>query len=182
MTQSQIWIDPGTVQYFGNSSMTTPGTETVLFTPSAVASGSARISAQLDLGSGARPSRYRWRASCAWASNPTVGDYTLVGLVLADSASEIDGYDLGTSDATISTAGLLLELTSNVTLLGQITCNTAGTQAEVTSGMIEIVSRYVQVWFYNKAASKAFATDGSSASPSNWFTLQPVPDSIQAAA
>lgn len=141
----------------------------VTFTPTSVASGSARVSAQYDRGSGSKPSRYVWRGTTKLAS---VGAGAVVGVYLATSDGSILDGNVGTSDATISNG----DKYRNLRYIGSLVCDKASDATEPIqgSGEVEIFSRYVSVVWFNQSGVAFSSTAGD-----HIFTLEPVPDEIQ---
>lgn len=141
----------------------------VVFTPTSLANGAGRISAQLDRGSGAHATRYIWRARYRAAVAPTVGAVVRVYLVTSDG-TYADG-DLGTGDAAVSAE---IDL-GNARLIGAVAADAASTTKDfVASGIVEAAARYLQVAWWNAIGQALSSTAGDQA-----MTLTPIPDEIQ---
>lgn len=141
------------------------------FTPTSVANGAGRISAQCDLGAAPKSRLYRWRVKTACAATPTVGNLIRLYLVCADDATDLDG-NAGTSDAAYNTENLL----KNLQHIGNVVIDVAGTGAQKASslGAFEIASRYISVVWWNASGAALSATAGD-----HQLVLVPVPDEIQ---
>lgn len=142
---------------------------TVTFTPTSLASGSLRVSAQYDRGSGSKPGRYVWRLTTKLAS-VAAGAFVSVYLSTSDGTTQ-DG-NLGTSDATSSSADKI----RNLQWIGNVVCDKGSDSAEPWngSGVVEIFDRYVSVVVYNISGVALSSTAGD-----HILTLTPMPDEIQ---
>ena len=158
-----VYAAPGSVVSFKASG------GTVAFTPTSLASGSLRVSAQYDRGSGSKPGRYVWRLTTKLAS---VAAGAVVSVYLSTSDGTTQDGNLGASDATNSNA----EKIRNLQWLGNVTCDKASDAAEPWngSGVCEIFDRYVSVVLYNISTVALSSTAGD-----HIITLTPVPDEIQ---
>jgi hypothetical protein len=163
---NKILVNPETAITFGSNS------DTVTFTPKAVATGAGRISAQHDRGSGAKAMRYRWEARSKVGSNATLGLTIQLFLVTAHSAAANVDDGLGQSDAALSVSTQL----SNARYIGDLKVN--GTAANVgpwyASGNITIFTRYVSVAWWNASGQTLTNVDAD-----HQFVLIPMPDEIQ---
>ena len=135
----------------------------VTFTPTSLASGAGRQSAQNDFGTAARAFLFEWRAFVKFATTPVVGESIRVYLKTSDG-NHIDNDD-GTGDAAVSAEDKLL----NLKHIGNINVDEASTSPEfVGSGVVAIYARYVQVVFWNGTADALSATAAD-----NGFVLTP---------
>lgn len=142
---------------------------TVAFTPTSLASGSLRVSAQYDRGSGSKPGRYIWRATTKLAS---VAAGAAVGVYLSTSDGTTQDGNLGASDATVASADKI----RNLQWLGNVVCDKGSDASEPwsTSGVVEIYDRYVSVAILNASGVSLSSTAGD-----HVFSLTPVADEIQ---
>jgi len=126
---------------------------TVAFTPTSLAAGAGRQSAQHDFGASARAFMFDARAYCKFATTPVVGEIIDVYLKTSDG-THIDNDD-GTTDAGVSAEDKL----KNLTYIGSIIVDEASTTPEfVMSAPVSIRARYVQVVFWNRTADAFSAT------------------------
>lgn len=140
-----------------------------VFTPTSLANGAGRISAQLDLGAPPKAGEYRWLARARCAVAPTIGTTLRVYLVTSDGAYA-DGAFAAT-DAAIASEDAL----RNATLLGVVVCDAASTTKDfVRSGLLYLRARYVQVAWWNATGQALSATAADMA-----FSLTPVPSEVQ---
>lgn len=170
MAANLIYIAEGTAKVFKASG------GDVVWTPQNVASGSGRISAVLDLGASPRPRFYKWEACTKWAATATAGDQARFYIVRASASATAANTDGGQTfgDATITSETVNA---NNSLYLGAVISNGVS-QAESSHGVVEIVERYLAVFEFNAAASKALTNTAGD----HVFTLTPIPDQIQAAA
>lgn len=146
------------------------GTSAAL-TCTSLASGSGRVGAQLDRGSGSRAMRYRWEFRCKVGSNPTVGNMVELYLATAHtSSSNIDG-DVGTADAALSAADKRRNLLTVGTCVMDVADSTKTFRA---SGFIWVPTQYVSPVVYNNTGQTFSATASD-----HVFILIPMPDEIQ---
>lgn len=163
---SEVLYNPGTSVVFKASG------GDVTFTPTSVANGNARVSAQWDRGSGAKPGLYRWFAKTRVNSSVSVGKSANVYLAQAKDATDIPGR-LGTSDASITSSAS--DRMRNLTAVGSINADTTSTSDDIlASGTVEIYARYVTVVWLNLFGVTLSATDGH-----HYFELQPIPPQSQ---
>jgi hypothetical protein len=142
---------------------------TVVFTPTSLANGAGRISAQWDRGSGSRPAAFLARARFKAATTPTVGNLVQVHLALGDG-TYVDG-DLGTVDAAVSS----IDKVRNLRWVMNVQSDEASTAKVFTAErQLWLPNRYVSVVWWNAlgVALSGTATDME-------FTLTPVPDEAQ---
>ena len=144
---SKAYILPETKHTFLSS------TGTVVHTLTSLASLGGRQSARLDLGSGAQPFLFRWRAWCKFATTPVVGEVVDIYLITSDGTHPDN--DDGTGDIALSSADKL----KNLQFLGSIKVDEPSTTAEmVASGVVAIYERYVHVVWYNRTSDAFSAT------------------------
>lgn len=159
----------GTPKKFGPS-----GTgQDVLFTPTNVANGAGRVSAQLDLGAAPRPQWYRWTAKTRPTSAPSVGTVVRMYLFVGDNASTArQAGTVGTADAGVAAETLFYNASHILEqLVVDASSNTKDFQA---SGLVRIVARYVSVGWFNAMGVAFSATDAD-----HEFVLTPVYEEIQ---
>jgi hypothetical protein len=162
---NNIYANPGTPITFQSS-----GGSAVL-TPTSVAAGAGRISAQFDRGAGAQPALYRWRAFTKWLASPAVGDQLRLYLVTSDGTNQ-DGNGLGTADAAVASEA---ELSANCQQFGSVIAGAAASQTEAQSGFVEIRERYISVAIWDGSATKALTATATDTA----ISLTPWPDQIQ---
>ena len=105
--------------------------------------GEGRISARFDRGAGSKPLLYKWKASVAWETAPSVGEYA--EFVLAESDGTIVDGTVGTADAAM-TAGQM----SNLPSIGLVKAQTTDTHTLfVKSGYCLISEQYFSVGVWN---------------------------------
>jgi hypothetical protein len=181
MATNKIYVNPGAIFAFLASAATNApsGATTIVWTPQNVAASNGRISADLDRGASAKPMRYAWRMRTKWASAPTSGDSARIYLIHADAigdATQCDGgwaSGLGSDSATATEVPLLYQ----ATYLGSVVSGGA-LQAESTSGICGIHSRYVSVAIWNASVA---GVSLSNVANDHIFTLTELPDEIEAA-
>ncbi len=131
------------------------------------ANGKGRVSAVIDLGAAPRTCTYRWRCNVAFQATPTAGND------LRLRKAESDGTDVdagtGTADAEIAA-----EPTYNCKQFGAVKVQAAGTQDNISGGIVEIYERYVVLVAWNASGATANATDTEF-----HFTLTPIYDQQQ---
>lgn len=146
---------------------------TVSFTPRNISSGTARMSAQYDRGTGSKPGLYRWYALTKAANVLTVG--TQLSIYLAQSygsgAGEITG-NIGTSDAALATTDKLRNLGNPIGILNAD--STTNGEVQVATGFCFIYSRYISVVWYNLLGQALTNT-----ADDHTFILEPMPPEIQ---
>ncbi len=164
MAVSKLYYNPETSVIFA------PSGGTVTFTPTSVADANARVSAQHDRGTGAKPGLYRWFAKTKTSGAVTVGKQVIIYLAQAQDATDIPGR-VGTTDATITTAADRLR---NLTPIGVLNADTTTTDAIIASGVCFIHSRYISVVWLNQLGVGFSATDAD-----HEFELQAIPPETQ---
>lgn len=136
------------------------------FSVEGLANGAGRVSAQVDLGAAPRPLIYQWSCEAQFQATPT--QYKGLELYIAKApdgdSTQIDG-DVGASDAALGD----VDMRTNLQFIGYVTSeNAAASEKCVTSGEVEILTRYVTIVAYNDSGASVNATD------SNFrFDLQP---------
>jgi hypothetical protein len=142
---------------------------TVTFTPTSLANNAGRVSAQWDRGTGSSADRYIFRAKTKLAVAPAVGAILTIYLATSDGTDN-DG-ELGTTDAALPAA----DRRRNLTPIGVIVADEASnTRFFITSGIIEILERFVQVVWYNEMGQALSATAAD-----HLFELTPCPPEMQ---
>lgn len=142
---------------------------TVLFTPTSLATAAGRYSTQWDRGAGSVPDRYVFHARTKIAVAPVVGTILTVYLGFSDGTDN-DG-ELGTTDAALPAA----DRRRNLTPIGCIVADEASTTRVMkTSGIIEILARFVTLTWYNEFGQALSATAGDHVT-----TFEPVPPELQ---
>lgn len=160
---NKIYANPETAIAFASSG------GDVVFTPTSVANGAGRISAQWDRGAGSKPVRYKWRAKTKAAAALTAG--AILGIYLSTSNGTVQDGNLGTVDAALSDINKLNNLQS---VGGIVADSTVNGELQYASGIIEIYDRYVSVVWWNALGQALSGTAGD-----HTFTLTPIPDEIQ---
>ena len=137
----------------------------VVFTQTSLASGAGRQSAQLDLGAGAQPPLFRWRAWVQFATAPVVGETVDFYLKTSDG-THLDNDD-GVGDIAVSAEDKLL----NLRYIGSITVDEASATPEFSSsGVISVYDRYAHIVCWNSTADALSAT-----ATEHGFSLEEIP-------
>lgn len=135
----------------------------VTFTPTSLAAGAGRQSAQKDFGTSARSYMYNWRAYVKFATTPVVGE--TIDIYIKTSDGTYPDNDDGTTDAAVSAKDKL----KNLTFIGSIVVDEASTTPQfVASGRVQLSHRYMQVVFWNATVDAL-----SSTAADNGFILEP---------
>ena len=123
-----------------------------------VTNGAGRVSAQIDLGAGARAYRYRLDLEALWQATP--GQYETLSIYLAEApdsdATAIDG-DVGNSDAALGD----LDQVHNCRYIGKITVEDAATTKMAASIKFETDARYITLIGINNGGATLNATDSN---------------------
>jgi hypothetical protein len=159
---NQVYYAPGTPVTFKASG------GTVTFTPQNMSHTAGRISAQWDRGAGSLPALFEWRAKTKVSSAAAIGTRLEIYLVTSDGTI-IDG-NLGTSDAAFADGNKR----ANLRTLGSIPCDSTTDTVQMSSGIVEIRSRYISVVWWNQFGQVLTNVAGD-----HEFILTPVPDEIQ---
>lgn len=135
-----------------------------------LAADGVRVGAQGDLGTGSNPQQFFWQLVIdGFDTAPVVGEQVHVFLAFGNDATDIDG-DVGSSDA----AGATVDL-PNLLHIGTVVVQTTTAADElITSGIVEIGSRYVSPVVHNDTADALLST-----SDAHTFKLTPIPPEIQ---
>jgi hypothetical protein len=169
MTTQLLLASPGTPVVFAAA-----GLGDVLWTPASTALAHGRLSAVWDRGVGHLPVRYRWLASVRWVATPAANDRWSLWFVTADAAADPAQTDgaLTLGDADLSTEN---ELLANASPFGTILA-TANDKLFLSSGVIDLFSRYLAIAGWNGSSTKALT-----ATPGDFFLrLEPIPPVIEA--
>ena len=159
---NEVYIAPGSTTKFASAG-------DVVFTPTSIASGAMRISAEATLGTTfttARADEYHWSAQTKWLDTLEVGETLDIYIAEADSDGDYDGT-LTAGDATLSESTDVLK---NLNYVGSIIATTATEQIERTSGVVRIKSNKCVVVFHNNATPALSASAGD-----HEFALTPIP-------
>jgi hypothetical protein len=118
-----------------------------------------RVSAQIDLGSGARPGLYQWSCEAQLQATPT--QYKTLDLYIASApdndSTQISG-DVGATDAALGDVDML----KNLRFIGAVVSeNAAASEACVNSGDVYISTRYISMVIYNDTGATVNATDSN---------------------
>lgn len=126
---------------------------------SALASGTARVGEQVDLGAGARPATWLWQGEAQWASAPTVDQVIEIYLALwADDANALlPAGQVPASDTGYASGAAGVSKFKNLLFLGVITAETAAVGPFSAIGEVRIPTRYVSPFWINRA-TPALAT------------------------
>jgi hypothetical protein len=130
-----------------------------------VTDGAGRVSAQYDLGAGARAFEFDWSCELLWQATPV--QYQALELYIAGApdgdSTQISG-DIGATDAALGD----IDQVSNLQLIGTVVVEDAGVTKMVASGSFEFSNRYITIAGLNNGGATINATD------SNFiFTLTP---------
>jgi hypothetical protein len=143
---SQAWATslqytlPGTPVVFGDSFQTPNATWTL----SALASGTGRLSARFDKGTGAQPSLYEMRCRASLTGTLTIGQWLSFYVVTSDGTDQ-DGA-LGTGDALVT-----VERFRNLTLVGVLVVDQTTQNLTMTASFrnVYLPNRYVSLAIWN---------------------------------
>lgn len=162
-----IYMREGTTKVFASSG----GDAT--FTPTSLANGAGRVSAQVDLGAAPRAQWYRYTMKAKCATTPVVGNSIRAYLFDGDNASTTrQAGTVGTADAAVAAEALFLNASQQVTPLMVDAASTA--KSFQAAGLVRITGRYVSVGWWNATGQALSATAGDME-----FTLTPVYDEVQ---
>jgi hypothetical protein len=169
MSSNKVYYTPGTPVTFGSNS------DTILWTPKALASGNARISNVWDRGAGSLPGRYLWRFKTKWVATPTGLDYVFLFAVSSSASATPALTDGGITfgDGAVTSTALLY----NTSQFGGVYAE-AVDKAYGASGTLYLYERYVAIAAYMYAAAKALTNTDAD----HQLILTPIPDDVQAAA
>ncbi len=123
-----------------------------------LATNAGRVSAQIDLGSGARAGMYQWNAYCFWQASPT--QYKTLDFYHASAPTILSSLipgDIGASDAALGDVDQL----KNLSRFGMIVAEEADTTKMSGSGVIWLPHRYVSLVTYNQGGASINATDSN---------------------
>jgi len=139
-----------------------------------LAAGAGRQSAQCDLGEGAVPALYEWRAFVQFATAPVLNEVVNIYLKTAGHSASATAHpdnDDGTGEGAVSAVAKL----ANLQWIGCIVVDEAVQDIEmVASGQVFIAARAFQVVFWNATA------DGlSNDVDENGFMISAVPMEVQ---
>lgn len=165
MAESKIYVHQETTITWKS----TGGTN--LFTPTSLAASAGRQGAYHDLGTAARPRRFRWRAYLKPGATRVVGEFVRVYL-LTGNGTVYDNDD-GTGDIAVSAFDKL----RNVAQIGQLVIDENAAVIMSVAGDVEIGAQYCAPAFWNSSANSLSATAADFG-----FELIPVPDAVQASA
>jgi len=146
----------------------------VLWTPQNEAVARGRISNVWDRGAGHLPVRHRWLASCRWVATPAANDRFSLWLITADALATpaLTDAALTFGDAELTTES---ELIANCQEFGTVLA-TAVDKLFLTSGIIDLYSRYVAIAAWNGSATKALTNTAG-----DFFCrMEPMPPALQA--
>ena len=147
MATSKAYILPETKYNFLDSG------GDVVITLASLGADSGRQSAQLDLGAGAQPFMFRWRAWVKFATIPVVDESIEIYIKTSDN-THFDNDD-GSGDAAVSAENKL----KNLRWIGSIVVDEASATPEFSaSGKVAIYERYVQLVIWNGTADALSAT------------------------
>ena len=126
---------------------------TVLWTPTSVAFQAGRKSDQWDLGAGATPDEFEWRAKIALQATPVLSES--IDFYLATSDGTIIDGNVTAGDAAFTDVDAL----PNLHYVGSLVVDTTGTDSIRGSGTFRMTSRYgILVMWNNTAAETLSAT------------------------
>lgn len=171
MTQQLLLAAPQTPVVFAAA-----GLGDVLWTPQNTALAHGRLSNVWDRGAGSLPVRYRWMGSTRWVATPAANDRWSLWLVTADATADPANTDCGLTlgDADLSSEADLL---ANSVEFGTILA-TAADKIFVSSGVVELFSRYVAVAGWNGSATKSLTNTASDF----YLRLEALPPALQPSA
>lgn len=144
-------------------------TGSVTFTPTSLANGAGRISAQWDRGASARPAMFTARMRCKFATAPTAGN-VVEAYLAAGNGVFVDG-NLGVSDAAVSSSDKRRNLRWLMNLAAD---STSSSEIFVATRRVWIPDRYVSILWWN-----AVGVALSSTATDHEFVLTPISDEIQ---
>lgn len=159
---SKQYTTPETPIKFADSAQTPQA----VFTLSALASGTGRVSDRYDRGAGAHAALYEWRCTISLTGTNAV-DATIEWYLATSDGTNADGQ-LGTTDATIATGS---SKRNNLKVLGLTVVDQTTTNTSMTaSGWTYIPSRYIAFVVWN-GTTLPFQTSTTA----HTCTLTPVP-------
>lgn len=126
------------------------------WTVEGLANAAGRVSAQLDLGSGARPAMLQWLIECQFQATPTQGKGLEIyaSFALTDLNTRMLG-DIGTSDAALGD----VDMRRNLIPLGYVVSeNAAASEKCIGGGWFFWPYRYIQLIAYNDSGASVNAT------------------------
>lgn len=134
-----------------------------------LAADAVRVGDQWDMGASSRADWFEWRLIIdGFDTAPVVGETVDVYLAFSDGTNH-DG-DIGVTDG----AGTTVSLPNLLSLgLASVQTTTAGDEL-ITSGIVQIVSRYVSPVIHNNTADALLST-----SDAHKFFLTPIPPEVQ---
>lgn len=131
---------------------------------------SGRLSAQVDRGSGSKPTRYKWKSVIQWALNPATIDRVEIFLGESDGVLAPDANS-GTADVAISEGD-----TTNLRRIGLVRAQAAvGSVNNISSGVVTILDRYFQVGVFNRSATIGLQNTANT----SLVIFTPMPDEVQ---
>lgn len=142
-----------------------PSGGTELFTAGALASAAGRQGAYHDFGTASRSARYAWRLALTPGATRVVGEIVEIYLITSDGTSPDN--DDGTGDIAVSAKDKL----RNVMQIGALQIDENAAVLMVTSGIIELGTRYAAPAIWN-ATANALAAGAT-------FSMTPIPDEVQ---
>lgn len=135
-----------------------------------LATNSGRLSAQVDRGAGSRPMRYKWRGVIQWTNNPSLVDRAEILLGESEGVLAPDA-NVGTADIAISEGNA-----TNLQRVGLVRAQAvAGNVNNISSGVVMIVDRYIQIGVFNRSTTVALRNTANT----SLVILTPMPDEIQ---
>jgi hypothetical protein len=164
MATNDIYLNPGTPVTFKSTG------GTILFTPTSLAFGAGRKSAEWDRGTGPQPGEYRWRVKTKFQGTPVVR--SLVNIYLATGDGTTYDGEVAAGDAAFTDSNAL---DTTIRRIGSIVIDTTTTDAIHTSGTFRMVARYgILIWWNATAAATLSATAGD-----HEFIATPIPPQKQ---
>jgi hypothetical protein len=162
---NKVYVNQETAITFGDSAQS-PDAQITLAN---LAAGAGRVSAQHDLGSGARAARYKWRMTIQFETAPVVGETVYLYASTSDGTDE-DGQE-GTSDAALGSTDSL----KNMQLIGALVVTSTDANHDMTaSGFVYLLDRYVSIAVHNDTADNL-----KNSTTANTITLTPSPPELQ---
>lgn len=141
----------------------------VAFSCENIAHGTGWVSAQFDLGAGAREFEFDWSCEVVWQGTPT--QFSSMQLYIAtapdDDATQIDG-DVGAVDAALSD----VDQRRNLEHIGDVVVEEPNTTKMVGSGSFICKKRYLTIVAWNNGGTTTNATDSN-------FVFKLTPSSVQ---
>lgn len=171
---NKIKINPETPLVFVHGAAASPPAGTrVNFNVDGLLYGSGYVSDIYDLGAGPRNFRYEWRASALCLGTVIAGSGVDAYIATSDGVYADGNFGTGTSVVTDGEKRRNLQYCGGA-VSDRVSAPSASGEPMQAAGIVEIYSRYIQVFWYNATGLALSGTPGK-----NVFMLTPVPPEIQ---